>query len=255
MWRASKPDPAVVRLMLEARALHDLTPLVIHTSYLINLASVDPVIREKSIEGFRSELERADLLEAEYLVIHPGSCRDRSTDEGIAAFVLGVKEAVERARPRRVTLLLENTVGAGGQLGSTFEELNSIRELATELTELQVGYCLDTCHLLAAGFEIRTPAGLRAVVRQIEALMGMAHVRLIHANDSKAALGSRVDRHANIGEGHIGEAGFRNILQHAKLRTKPFILETPVDNEGDDRRNLEKLKELARRERVRLALS
>jgi deoxyribonuclease-4 len=93
------------------------------------------------------------------------------------------------------------------------------------------------------------------VVRQIEALMGMAHVRLIHANDSKAALGSRVDRHANIGEGHIGEAGFRNILQHAKLRTKPFILETPVDNEGDDRRNLEKLKELARRERVRLALS
>jgi deoxyribonuclease-4 len=168
-------------------------------------------------------------------------------EEGIAAFVLGLKEAAERARTRRVMVLLENTVGAGGQIGSRFEDLASIRELAAELIELPVGYCLDTCHLLASGLEIRTVAGLAGTVRQIEATLGMVNVRLIHANDSKAPLGSKVDRHTHIGKGHIGVEGFRLILRHPKLRTKPFILETPVEKDGDDRRNLEMLRSLAHR--------
>jgi deoxyribonuclease IV len=255
MWRASVPDPAQVKLLKAVRERHDLFPLAIHTSYLINLASADPVIREKSIDGFRGELERAETLGAEYLVTHPGNCRDRAAEEGIAAFALGLKEAADRARPRRVTVLLENTVGAGAQLGSTFEQLNSIRELASELTDLQVGYCLDTCHLFAAGFEIRTPTGLRGLVRQIEDSLGMANLQLIHCNDSKAALGSRVDRHARIGEGQIGEVGFRGLVQHPKLRTKPFILEIPVETEGDDRRNIEKLQALATRPARRRAIS
>ena len=246
MWRAGTPDPAKVKLFKDARERHDLTPLAIHTSYLINLASLDPVIREKSIDGFRGELERAETLGAEYLVIHPGNCRGRSPEEGIAAFVLGLKEAAERARTRGVMVLLENTVGAGGQLGGKFEELQSIRELATELSELPIGYCLDTCHLLASGFELRTPTGLRSTVKQIESCLGMENVRLFHANDSKTGLGSHVDRHAGIGEGHIGAAGFRGILRHQKLRTKPFILETPIDREGDDRRNLDALKALTK---------
>jgi deoxyribonuclease IV len=247
MWRSSAPDPAQVKRLRAARERYDLSPLAIHSSYLINLASLDPVIREKSIDGFHGELERAELLGADYLVIHPGSCRGRAPEEGIAAFALGLKEAAERARPRRVTVLLENTVGAGGQLGSTFEQLGSIRELAAQLTDLPVGYCLDTCHLYGAGFDLRTPAALRALVRRIDESLGMVNVLLIHANDSKATLGSRVDRHARIGEGHIGDAAFQQILRHPKLRTKPFILEIPVETDGDDRRNVEKLQALAAR--------
>jgi deoxyribonuclease-4 len=241
MWRAKPPDAAQVKLFQSARDRHDLTPLAIHTSYLVNLASLDPVIREKSIDGFRGELERAEIIGAEYLVVHPGVCKTISTEEGIAAFVLGMKEAVERARPRNVTVLLENTVGAGGQIGGKFEELASIYELAAELTEIPLGYCLDTCHLLASGFEIRTAAGLNRTVKQIEATLGLSKVRVIHANDSKMPFGAHVDRHAHIGEGHIGLDGFRRILGHPKLRTKPFILETPIDKEGDDRRNVEAL--------------
>jgi deoxyribonuclease-4 len=112
---------------------------------------------------------------------------------------------------------------------------------------LPVGYCLDTCHLLAAGMDISTQSGLRRVIADIEQTLGLSNVHLIHANDSKAPLGSHVDRHANIGEGQIGAEAFRRILTHPKLRTKPFILETPVDKEGDDRRNLDTLKSLARR--------
>jgi deoxyribonuclease-4 len=117
--------------------------------------------------------------------------------------------------------------------------------VAGELTGLAIGYCLDTCHLLAAGFDITTQAGLRGTLRSAEALLGLDHVHLIHTNDSKFPLGSHVDRHANIGEGHIGADAFRRILTHPKLRSKPFILETPVDEEGDDRRNLDMLKSLA----------
>jgi deoxyribonuclease-4 len=123
--------------------------------------------------------------------------------------------------------------------------LQSIRELARDLTDVPVGYCLDTCHLLAAGYDITTAAGLRTTIRTIEQTLGLTPVRLFHANDSRMPLGSRVDRHAHIGEGHIGRDAFRRILTHPKLRGKPFILETPIDHPGDDRRNLDTLKELA----------
>ena len=142
-------------------------------------------------------------------------------------------------------MLLENTVGAGAQIGGDLEDLRMIRELSAQRSEVAVGYCLDTCHLLAAGFNIAEEEGLQATLLHVDKVLGLDNVRLIHANDSKQGLGSRVDRHANIGEGHIGEAGFRRILQDGQLRTKPFILETPVDEEGDDRRNIEALKRLS----------
>jgi len=245
MWRASPPDAAQVRLLRAARERYDLRPLAIHVSYLVNLASLDPVVRGKSIDGFAGELSRAEAIGAEYLVTHPGVARNCSVDEGTTAFVLGLKDAAELARTRRVTVLLENTVGAGGQLGGRLEELAAIRELSAEMTEVPIGYCLDTCHLLAAGFELRTAAGLNRTVMQIETVLGLERVGVIHANDSRCPFGSRVDRHANIGEGHIGREGFRRILRHPKLRSRPFILETPVEKEGDDRRNLETLKSLA----------
>lgn len=245
MWRARPPDPAQVKLLRAARDRFDLSPLVIHVNYLVNLASPDPVIRARSIAAFRGELRRAAEIGAEYLVLHPGSHKGRSVEEGIAAFGLALRDAARGFRSGNVTVLLEGSAGSGSSIGGRFEELQSIREVARGLTGLPMGYCLDTCHLLAAGFDIATPAGLRATIRCAGRVLGLDHVHVIHANDSQAPLGSRVDRHANIGEGHIGLAAFRRILTHPKLRRKPFILETPVKNPGDDRRNLDTLKSLA----------
>jgi deoxyribonuclease-4 len=246
MWRARAPDPSQVKLLKAARRRFDLNPLVIHVSYLVNLASADPVIRAKSIAAFRGELERAAAIGAEYLVLHPGSYRGRSVEEGIADFVDALRDAATGFHSSGLTVLLENTAGAGSHLGSRFQELASIRERASDVTDLPIGYCLDTCHLLAAGSDISTPTGLRATVGSAESLLGLDNVRVFHVNDSKTPLGSHVDRHANIGEGHIPLAAFRRILRHPKLRGKPFILETPIDEPGDDRRNLDALKSLAR---------
>ena len=245
MWRARAPDREQVRRFQRARERFDLHPLAIHVNYLINLASIDPVIRAKSIEGFRGELERAAIIGADYLVLHPGSYRGRSVEMGIASFSTALREAVRGLKPNGVTLLLENSAGAGAHIGSRFEELQSIRELARDLTQMPIGYCLDTCHLLAAGCEIRTAAGLRAMIRSAEETLGLSNVPLIHANDSRAPLGARVDRHEHIGKGQIGSDAFRRILRHPKLRRKAFIMETPVEKKGDDRRNLRKLMELA----------
>jgi deoxyribonuclease-4 len=213
MWRARMPDPAQVKLLKAARRRFDLNPLVIHVSYLVNLASADAAIRAKSIAAFRGELERAAAIGAEYLVLHPGSYRGRSVEEGIADFVAATRDAAAGFHARGLTVLLENTAGAGSHLGSRFEELAAIRERAGAVTHLSIGYCLDTCHLLAAGFDIATPAGLRATVRTAESLLGLNNVRVFHVNDSKTPLGSHVDRHANIGEGHIPLAAFRRILK------------------------------------------
>ncbi len=244
MWRSRPADPAQIRLLRVARERFNLHPLAIHANYLVNLASVDPETRARSIENFRSELHRAAAIGAEYVVIHPGSDRGQSVEEGIASFVLGLRDAAAGFNGH-LTILLENTAGAGSQLGSRLEELQSMRELARELTGLSIGFCLDTCHLFAAGFRISTPAGLRDTIRSVEEILGLSSVYIIHANDSKMPYGSRVDRHAHIGAGHIGLEAFRRILSHPKLRGKPFILETPVDEPGDDRRNLDILKALA----------
>jgi deoxyribonuclease IV len=246
MWRASLPKAEEIFRMRAARARHDITPLAIHVSYLINLASIDPVIRAKSIAGFRGELERAHLIGAEYLVLHPGSYRGQTLDEGVAQVLAALSEAAEGLSLGRLTILLENTVGNGAQIGSKFEELRRIHEES----ELETGYCLDTCHLYAAGWDLAQPAGLEQMVGEAERILGLEHVKVIHANDSKGGLGSRLDRHASIGDGRIGTEGFRGILNHPKLRDKPFILETPVDNEGDDRRNVDALKLLCRRSRT-----
>lgn len=244
MWRAVPLNRTDIRLFRKAREKFDLTPLAVHVNYLVNLATFDPLIREKSIAGFRGELERAAAIGAEYLVLHPGNYKGQSLQEGLAAFVRGMAEAAEGLKLDGLTVLLENTVGAGCQIGGKLEELDCIRELSARECGLKVGYCLDTCHLLAAGFNIAEERGLQSTVAYVSKVLGLEHVRVIHANDSKMPLGSHVDRHANIGEGHIGEAGFRRILQHPKLRRKPFILETPVDEEGDDRRNVNALKRL-----------
>lgn len=251
MWCARLPDPFQIKRLRDARQRFDLHPLAVHTNYLINLASLDPVVRARSIQAFRGELERAAAIGADYLVVHPGSYRGGSVEESIAAFALALRDASHGLHTGHLTVLLENTAGAGNHLGSRFEELQSIRELARELTGLPVGYCLDTCHLLAAGFPIHTAAGLRRTLERASESLGLSNIYLIHTNDSRGALNSHTDRHANIGEGHIGLEGFRRILAHPALRTKPFILETPRKQPGDDRRNLDTLKSLAAARRTR----
>jgi len=250
MWRASMPAKRSIFALRRARERLDLYPLAIHANYLINLASLDPVIREKSIDGFRGELERAAAIGAEYLVTHPGSYKGQLVEQAIAAFALGMVAAASGCEASGVTVLLENTAGSGFHIGCRLDELRLIRDLVARTSDLEIGYCLDTCHLLAAGYDIATKAGLKKTVVEADSVLGLENVKVIHANDSKMPLGSHVDRHARIGEGHIGAKGFRRILTHTKMRDKAFILETPVEDEGDDRRNVAMLKKLAQPKRA-----
>lgn len=247
MWRASIPRGADIRLLQQARARHDLAPLVIHDNYLINLAAADEIVRLKSIDAFRSELERTAAIGAEYLVAHPGSYKGQSLEQGLKTFAESLAKAACGLNTGGVTLLLECTAGAGASLGGRFEELAALRELALQVANLPVGYCLDTCHLFVAGYDVSSAEGLRRTIAEADRILDLSNVPVIHANDSKGALGSHLDRHEDIGEGYIGAEGFSRILAHPKLSGKAFILETPFDNEGDDLRNVEKLKEISRR--------
>jgi deoxyribonuclease-4 len=249
MWRAKPPDSGQISQLNRLRQQHDLLPLVIHDSYLINLAAPPSIVREKSIEGFRGEIERALLIGADYLVTHPGNYKGLTIEQGM----LNVAEALAlawrgidarlAARPK-LAILLENTAGAGAQLGGKLDELAAIRQLASPYLDIPIGFCLDTCHCYVSGFDIARPQGLTELVAQASATLGLDHVPVIHANDSKTALNSHCDRHAHIGAGYIGLEGFRRILNHPELRAKAFILETPVDKPGDDLRNVQTLKEL-----------
>ncbi|MFN0105807.1 MAG: deoxyribonuclease IV [Bryobacteraceae bacterium] len=241
-WAAPPPNPDACVRMAALRAQHNLSPLVIHANYLINLCSADPSNRPKSIVAFRGELERAVTIGAEYLVVHPGSSASCETREGaIVSFAEGLAEAAKGLQTGKVAILLENTAGHGSLLGGVLSDLRAIRDLAAPHVKFPIGYCLDTCHSFAAGYEITTDKGLKAFVAEAEQTLGLENVPVFHANDSKGQLGSHLDRHANIGEGYIGIEGFRRILNARALRDKAFILETPIDNEGDDRRNVDAL--------------
>jgi deoxyribonuclease IV len=249
MWRARTPSPDEIRNMRETRERHDLAPFVIHDNYLINLAAADPQIRLQSIAAFRGEIERALVLGANYLVAHPGSYREQSLEQGIRTLVESLAKAAKGLRGP-LALLLENTAGSGSAIGSRFEELAELRRLASDRVGFEIGFCLDTAHCLAAGYDVAARAGLEETVREADRILGLTNVHVIHTNDSKTPLGSRVDRHEHIGEGYIGIPGFRRILNHPRLRSKAFILETPIDRDGDDRRNLETLKNLCRKSRT-----
>jgi deoxyribonuclease-4 len=243
-WRASKIDPGQARELERLRQRYDLYPLAIHCNYLVNLASDDPTIRGRSVAGFRGELERAVHIGAEYLILHPGSAKKSGDrNRAISAVVEGLEESARGMRLNGLTILVENTAGGGGSLGF---ELSEVAELVRR-PNLPMGCCLDTAHSYAAGFDLATTTGLAAWSTAVEATIGWDAVRVIHTNDSRAPLGSRRDRHEHIGKGGIGRAGFRGLLQHPALLDKPFILETPIDKNGDDRRNLATVRRLSRK--------
>ncbi len=256
MWRAGTPDPACIRRLTKVRERHDLTPLVIHDNYLINLASVDPILRPQSIAAFRAELQRGIAIEADYLVMHPGNYKGHTLEQGILAIAVALGEAAKGLHPGKLQILLENTAGQGASIGCCFEELAAIRNHAQDVCAFPIGYCIDTAHCLASGrYDLSSEQGLRDTVRQATAILGLENIPVFHVNDSKTPLGSHVDRHQNIGEGYIGIDGFRRLLTHPKLRSKAFILETPVENEGDDRRNLDTLKSLCRKSNTTISKS
>lgn len=216
-----------------------LGPLAIHDNYLINLASPNPVLRARSVQTFHHEIVRAMALGADYLVFHPGCCgADRGVDQAISAIAQGLRQAVRGLQLGDLQLLLENMAGQGTSVGSTFGELKAIIDASGGVP---LGVCVDTAHLYAAGWDIRTEAGLDKALLDIDSTVGLDRVRLLHVNDSKMPLGSRVDRHEHIGKGRIGLEALGRVLNHPLLAGRAFIAETPIDKPGDDRKNVSAL--------------
>ena len=221
-----------------------LGPLVIHDNYLINLASPNPVLRTRSVQAFHQEIVRALALGADFLVAHPGCCMESGADAAVASIAYGLKQATRGLKLDNLQILLENTAGQGTSMGSKFEELRAVLDASPGLP---LGVCIDTAHTFAAGWDIRTAEGLEKTLQEIDRTIGLERVQVIHVNDSKTHLGSRVDRHEHIGKGKIGMEAFGRILNHSLLAGRAFILETPIDKPGDDRRNVAALWKLVGR--------
>jgi deoxyribonuclease-4 len=252
MWqggpaRIPEVDAAAFRAR---RAELGLGPLVIHANYLINLAAAQPMLRTRSIQAFHDEIVRAVALGADFLVVHPGSRGEATPEQAVSTVIESVKQGSKRISLGNLRILIENTAGMGVAVGARLEEL---AEILSGLKNVPAAACLDTAHLFAAGYDIKSETGLTSTIDLIDATIGLGRVPIFHANDSKIPLGGRVDRHENIGEGKIGAEAFARILTHQRLGSMPpqglvgraFILETPIDNPGDDRRNVAKLWELA----------
>jgi deoxyribonuclease IV len=244
MWRAPKVDPKEAVRMRALRAELDVGPLVIHTSYLVNVCSQTVEIREKSVDCFRLEIERALMLGAEYLVLHPGSWKGMTRNEGLKLAAESIARAID-GMPWQGTgfhVLIENTAGAECSLGGSFEQ---VAELVERLKAVApVGVCLDTCHTHVSGYDIVTPEGYADTITQADITFGVDAVRVWHCNDAKAARGSKLDRHEHIGQGLIGVEPFRWLLNDPRFADCAFIAETPVDEQGDEERNVRVLKSL-----------
>lgn len=226
------------------RKQYGLNPLVIHTNYLINLAGANGEFHRKSVEAFRGEVERALALCADYLVLHPGSFRGHSREEGLRRVATGIVEATGDFDLNRsgLTILIENTAGAEFSLGSKFEQ---VAELVLMLKGfVPAAACIDTCHTHVAGYDIVTREGFERTLEHLDETIGLKDVKVWHCNDAKAARGSRLDRHACIGEGTIGGEPFRWLLNDQRTAHAAFIAETPIVKPGDDQRNVDALKVL-----------
>lgn len=245
MWRPQRIDPKQAERMRTQRAKLDVGPLVIHTSYLVNVCSQTEDFREKSVVAFRGEIERALMLGAEYLVLHPGSWKGLTRNEGLKLAAESIARAVDGLpwQGTDFSILIENTAGAECSLGGNFEQ---VAELVERLkTHAPVGVCLDTCHTHVSGYDMVTPEGYKDTITQADITFGVDSVRVWHCNDAKAARGSKLDRHEHIGQGNIGVEPFRWLLNDPRFAECAFIAETPNDEPGDEERNVKVLKSLA----------
>lgn len=239
-WAASPLTAAEIALFHQAHRQSGDMIVVSHASYLVNLASGNTALREKSAVNLALELERCAALGIAFLVLHPGAHGGDGVEVGLKRLA-GSLDLVLGKSSGRVRILLETTAGQGTGLGGSFAELAFILD-NSRYPEL-LGVCVDTCHIFAAGYDLRTPAGYAATLATLEETVGLEKVHLLHLNDSKTALGSRVDRHEHIGAGTIGLEGFRNLLRDHRWAGVPMILETPKGEALDeDRANLQILR-------------
>lgn len=251
-WRARELPGDEVALFRRRLEETGISPVVAHNSYLINVAAAAPALRAQSIAALGEELDRAELLGLDGLVMHPGSYTSGTEEEGLRAIGRAIKQLLKARRRHRVKVLLEHTAGQGTNLGHRFEHL------ATILDEVngspRVGVCLDTCHLLTAGYDLCTEAGYAATFRDFDRIVGLNRLQVFHLNDSKKPCGSRVDRHEHIGKGCLGLEPFRRLLNDPRFANLPMLLETPKlesaaskrrsDVDPWDARNLRTLRKL-----------
>lgn len=240
-WRRKEYKPAEVEAYADRVRHTGISPTFVHGVYLVNLATDNPENLVKSREALIHDMEVCHLLGVKGVIFHIGSHRGRGFDEVFGQVVDGVRSIVD-ATPDDVLLILENSAGMGGAIGSKFGELAAIIRAAGSP---RVTVCLDTQHAFATGYDLKTPAGLAAAMEEFDREIGLERLVVVHANDSKCPLGGGVDRHENIGEGHIGRDGFETIIAHPAFVDVPFLLEVPgFAKQGPDRENLELLKEI-----------
>ena len=240
-WQAPALNRDDVKEFIKRRKEAGVAPLVIHSPYLINLASPDKELYKKSVKNCIEELKRADLLEAEYFVTHLGSHKGAGVEAGVSRFGAALDKIYKELNPG-VMILLENTAGGGNNMGSTFREINEVMEASRHKKKL--GLCFDTCHAFAAGYDIGHKKGLEDTLFEIDSLMGLDKLRVIHLNDSKGGLGSHLDRHEYVGGGKIGTSGFKVILGHPRLKKTAYIIETPKKGPNSDPLSIKKIRKI-----------
>ncbi|MGE4556223.1 MAG: deoxyribonuclease IV [Desulfovibrionaceae bacterium] len=245
-WAEPELDEATVRDFAEAWKAWGPYPVAVHDSYLPNLASPDPELRERSILHTAAEIKRAARLGVPWIVTHPGAFKEGGRDEGVRRYASGLDAALDKVEDATVMMLLENTAGAGTLLGGNFEDLAGI--MGRSRHQDRIGVCLDTCHALAAGYGLEDAAALDRTLKALDGAVGLDRLKLLHLNDSKHPKGSNRDRHEHIGEGAIGLAGFRAVMAHPSLRALPMIIETPKGKGKTlldaDKKNLQRLRRL-----------
>ena len=251
-WRARELPAKEIALFKRRVRQTKIRPVIAHNSYLINLAAADPVLRARSIEALGDELDRAEALGLDGLVMHPGSYTSGTERGGLELIADGLADILQSRPDGRTRILLEHTAGQGTNLGHRFEHLAGIIDRLGGSP--RVGVCLDTCHLLAAGYDIRSEQGYEETFRQFGQIVGFSRLKAFHFNDSKKPCGSRVDRHEHIGKGCLGLEPFRRILNDPRFARLPMLLETPKldtpqsrrlsDVDPLDRKNLDVLRRL-----------
>ncbi len=244
MWRPAVIDPAQAEQLRTLRMVHDIAPMVVHASYLLNVCSQTETVRVNSVKGLRGEIDRALTLGAEYLVLHPGSWKGLSRHEGLIHAAQSIERAIDGLPWQNAlfTLLIENTAGSECSLGGSFDQVAELAELLR--AHLRVAVCLDTCHTHVAGYDIVSAEGYEDTMAQLAATIGFESVRVWHCNDAKAERGSKLDRHQHIGQGTIGNEPFRRLLNDSRFTHAAFIAETPVDDDGTEESNVRVLKSL-----------
>ncbi len=247
-WHSRPLRAEEIAAFKKLRADTGIAPVFAHDSYLINLGATNAVTLRRSIEGMVDELQRADALGLPFVVSHPGAHMGAGEDAGLRRIAESLKEVLRQTRGSPVKVALETTAGQGTNLGYRFEHL---ADIIARVGPERLAVCVDTCHLLAAGYDIRTPKTFAAVAKEFGRIIGWKLLAALHLNDSKTPLGSRVDRHEHIGKGYVGKEAFRLVLNHSHFSKVPGVLETPKGDFEDvsplDKANLRLLWSLVKR--------